>query len=473
MHKLGVIIPYRHRYEQLQIFRKRIGKYLEDNSIDYEIIIVEQDDAKLFNRGKLLNIGYRYAKDLHCDYLIFHDVDMLPSKVDYSYSDIPLHLATNFVSQEDITRTVFDTYFGGVTLFPIEVFELINGFSNEYWGWGFEDDDLLYRCKSYHIPLDKKVIKMMNSNTAAIKLNGHNAFVKCSNNLLLSKDISIFLTFYPSDITLNHEKYDDEFTIFSIPGDNGLDFAITYDSYQKYKFTAYNKNKKVVYVASDIKPTYRTSICITLNPDTKTVAMYQDGILVGVTEYDELLDYRKADSFYLGCAYPHRGDTSKFFKGLLYTFAVYNNILASDEIAEISKNKFFGLTQDFGDYQSSHMLKLYYDSKFIKDYKLMDLAGGNRGYMTECEMVGYNFNEGKIIDIPFRRESVFELLKHEENGFAEGGWKNVNTRYNQLRYYNEIAKGFRDLVEDGISTCKYKIHNYVRLGKETHVNVGI
>ena len=135
-HKLGVIVPYRHRYNQLQIFKQRLESYFKDKLIDYEIIVVEQDDAKLFNRGKLLNIGYKYAKELHCDYLVFHDVDMIPFSADYSYSDVPIHLATNFISQSNVTRTVFDTYFGGVTIFPLQVFELINGFSNEYWGWG-------------------------------------------------------------------------------------------------------------------------------------------------------------------------------------------------------------------------------------------------------------------------------------------------------------------------------------------------
>jgi beta-1,4-galactosyltransferase 1 len=473
MHKLGIIIPYRHRYNQLQIFKRRVQEYLKDKNIEYEIIVIEQDDGKLFNRGKLLNIGYTYAKALHCDYLIFHDVDMLPYKVDYSYSDIPLHLATDFISKDDTTRTVFDTYFGGVTLFSVKAFELINGFSNSYWGWGFEDDDLLYRCKINNIPLDKKILRMMNSNTAALKFNGHNAFVECHNNLILDKETSIFLTFYPNEITLNHDKYDDEFTIFSIPGENGLDFAITYDSYQKYKFTAYNKDKKVVYVASDIKPTYRTNICITINPHEKVITMYQDGLLVGSTAYEKLLDYRKAKFFYLGCAFPHRGNTSNFFKGLLYTFAVYNSILTEEEILEISENKFFGLAQDFGEYKSSHMLKLYYDSKFVKDYKLMDLAGGNRGYMTECEIVGYTFAEGKVLDIPFRRQSTFELLPHEENGFESGGWKDINTRYNQLKYYNEIAKGYGNSTVDGISNCEFKVHSYVHMENQTHVNVGI
>jgi len=51
MHKLGIIVPYRDRQEHLRTFRKSIRKYFENLDIKYELIIVEQDDAKLFNRG--------------------------------------------------------------------------------------------------------------------------------------------------------------------------------------------------------------------------------------------------------------------------------------------------------------------------------------------------------------------------------------------------------------------------------------
>ena len=74
MHKLGIIVPYRNRSEQLAVFRKEINDYLE---IDFELIIVEQSDKKEFNRGKLLNIGFLEADKLGCDYVIFHDIDML------------------------------------------------------------------------------------------------------------------------------------------------------------------------------------------------------------------------------------------------------------------------------------------------------------------------------------------------------------------------------------------------------------
>ena len=92
MDKLGVIVPYRNREEHLEEFKKKISKHLNKQGIPFELIIVHQDDAKLFNRGMLLNIGFTYTEKYGCNYVVFHDVDMLPLHVDYSFSNIPIHL---------------------------------------------------------------------------------------------------------------------------------------------------------------------------------------------------------------------------------------------------------------------------------------------------------------------------------------------------------------------------------------------
>ena len=145
--KIGIVVPYRNRREHLNHFIPSISNHLKKQKIPYEIIVVEQADDEPFNRGKLLNIGVERAKKLKCTYVALHDVDMLPMDVDYSYVNRPTHLATNFVSDVGEKRIIFDSYFGGVTLFPIMDYYKVNGYSNEYWGWGYEDDDLLFRCK--------------------------------------------------------------------------------------------------------------------------------------------------------------------------------------------------------------------------------------------------------------------------------------------------------------------------------------
>ena len=42
-------------------------------------------------------------------------------------------------------RVIYEHYFGGVTSFTKAMFVKINGFSNQFWGWGREDDNLRHR----------------------------------------------------------------------------------------------------------------------------------------------------------------------------------------------------------------------------------------------------------------------------------------------------------------------------------------
>lgn len=43
--------------------------------------------------------------------------------------------------------------FGGVSMFTEEQFIAVNGFSNIYWGWGAEDDDIYMRTRRKGIVL--------------------------------------------------------------------------------------------------------------------------------------------------------------------------------------------------------------------------------------------------------------------------------------------------------------------------------
>jgi len=205
--KLGIIVPYRNRVSHLERFTKDTVKYLKSKKIDFEIIIVEQSDDKPFNRGKLLNVGYIKAKELGCKYVVFHDVDMIPIEVDYSYSEVPMHLATNFeLEYEKSKNLTFDDYFGGVTMMSNSTFETINGYSNLYWGWGFEDDDLLFRCVEKSVLLDKKIIgKDEVKKLYGLYFNGKNSYVKIEKKDLFSfkENFSLLLIFNRSQKTLS------------------------------------------------------------------------------------------------------------------------------------------------------------------------------------------------------------------------------------------------------------------------------
>ena len=152
MSKLSIVVPYRDREEHLSKFIPTLenSEYLKE--LDFEILIVEQDSEKPFNRGKLLNIGFSESKE--SDYFCFHDVDMLPLVSYYSRVFNPTHLAAE--AEQFGFKLPYNGYFGGVTLFDKNSFQRVNGFSNDYWGWGAEDDDILFRCKVLEIKTSRK-----------------------------------------------------------------------------------------------------------------------------------------------------------------------------------------------------------------------------------------------------------------------------------------------------------------------------
>ena len=153
---LSLIVPYRHREEHLKIFLPTIKNYLEKQNIKYEIIIVEQVDTLPFNKAKLMNIG-AFNSTKESSYLIFHDVDLLPENIDYHFKNHTTKLF-NFIKKDSSYKEYGETTFGGAVLISKEIFYDINGFSNNYWQWGKEDDDFLMRhlFKGYIPFLDKK-----------------------------------------------------------------------------------------------------------------------------------------------------------------------------------------------------------------------------------------------------------------------------------------------------------------------------
>ena len=453
--KLGVIVPYRKRPSHLRQFQESIKEYLKD--YDYELIIVEQADDLPFNRGKLLNIGFKTAIRKQCDYVVFHDVDMLPRDVDYSYSEVPLHLATDFINSK---KEIFKTYFGGVTMFPIESFKRINGYSNEYWGWGFEDDDLLLRCTEQNVFTDFEIYEVPQQDTAGLYLHGDESYIECTNTIDIQNDFTIHCTFKPDDIIPDYDKSFDEYCVFSIPG---WDTTIGYNSFNRYKFECWDIGKECHQITSEYAYPKLTKITITYKD--RILKMYQDGKLIGKKMISRRLLDTKQEKFLIGIASIDREDDRKSFRGFVNDFAYWDKALEVNEIQGLHQNKGMSFMVDDKQYSSSDNLKIYYDFKHTKFNNSYDYTKGSVMDLMHPRIKADVYNsipkpiqdiERKKISIPARRESTFKLIGHPPEGYRDGGWKYESTRLNQIRYYKQILDNESNLTTDGLSTLKFK-----------------
>jgi hypothetical protein len=255
-------------------------------------------------------------------------------------------------------------------------------------------------------------------------------------------------------LNLNHKTFDDESVIFYLPK---LNLRISYDSYLKYKVVVVDSEENILHVSSERLGTYKTNLCVTIG--NGKIKLYQDGDFIGETEYKKLSS-NSSDDFYLG----------KTFKGLVYNLAIYDTVLSNKQVKEISKNKHFGLTY----FKSSSNLKTYYEASFSTENQLIDLSENkNKGEMHGCRVVSCDIETTKSIKVPFKRESTFKMLGHDSNGFENGGWKSINTRYNQLKFNNEVSKGKVNTIEDGLSNLEYKEYSNTKFDNITHIVVDV
>ena len=74
-----VLIPYRDREEHWKVFIEYLVPLLRKYIKDLKIVFVVQGDDNKFNRGCLLNAGFKeYEKEIN--FVYHHDVDTMPSE---------------------------------------------------------------------------------------------------------------------------------------------------------------------------------------------------------------------------------------------------------------------------------------------------------------------------------------------------------------------------------------------------------
>ncbi|KAJ8394025.1 hypothetical protein AAFF_G00053690 [Aldrovandia affinis] len=150
-HKMALLVPFRERFEELLVFVPYMHSFLNKKKIRHKIFVINQMDHYRFNRASLINVGFLESGN-DTDYIAMHDVDLLPQNeaLDYGFPDQgPFHIA----SPELHPLYHYKTYVGGILLLTKQHYQMCNGMSNRFWGWGREDDEFYRRLRTAGLEL--------------------------------------------------------------------------------------------------------------------------------------------------------------------------------------------------------------------------------------------------------------------------------------------------------------------------------
>jgi hypothetical protein len=450
--KLGVCVPYRNREEHMNIFVPHVSKFLEERGIEHTIYLAHQCDEKLFNRGLMKNIAAKHAFDDGCDYIVWHDIDMVPEdeSCDYSFPiNNPQHIAVS-ISQSDY-QLKYEEYFGGAVLFSKEQVEKTNGYSNDYWDWGMEDDDLFWRCVmegyaektkldydgeeyvAYFNGIDSKIEFSPSREQRNAISNSHTVSILVKADQQIEK-VPIWL------IGDNERKFV-EYPIFRKPG---YDWGLSFNNSRAYTVMLWDRMKTHLYQWIKRYENQWTWITLSVNTDRKFVHFYLNGkesdarLGTGTSsplQYTEPLKKYGMEPFQIGYS---AGNGEAYFKGGIAQIQMWDRCLSKTEIKNLHKET----PKD----------------NLVLDLFTMNLDFGNR---TNVELKKEKIEIPNTI-LPYRRNGRFKCLPHQTEGLIKVNgidkWaKGETTAKNEERYILQMQQGKIDYKSDGINSMKYEL----------------
>jgi hypothetical protein len=443
-HKLGICVPYRNRKEHIDKLIPHLSKHLTDNGIDHTFYVGHQVDEKLFNRGAMKNIAAHYAFEDGCDYVAWHDVDMLPQvDADYSYpEEHPIHIATKLSKYN--YGLGYDQYFGGVVLFTKEQAYKTNGYSNEYWDWGQEDDDLFWRCYLEGYTTNNVFKTYKNKTTATF--NGINNFIIIPSNKELDSCLDNDHTI---SILFNAEQQPEKVPIWLV-GDQEKKFieyplirkldswtwGLSFNNSRSVNMVMYDKDSNHHYNYAKRYENQWTWVTMSYNSERKEMSLYINDELInnqnGIKQNTpfkidkKLKPYNNLQPFIIGfCSH-----VNTFFKGKIAEIRIYNKSI--NDVDEALRG--------------SDGLLLHVD------FKKGVVENVNK---QECEFnVSISKENINVVEnvIPFRKEGNFDCIPHTDEGYVKGKWaKGETTARNEKRFVMEMQQGLIKHSEDGLN----------------------
>lgn len=459
-HKLGICIPYRNRKEHIERLVPHLSDHLNKQGIEHKFYVGHQVDDKLFNRGAMKNIAAEHALKDGCDYVAWHDVDMLPFEgSDYSYpEDTPIHIATQ-LSKYNYGMN-YDQYFGGVVLFNKDHIEKTNGYSNDYWDWGMEDDDLFWRCYYEGYTTGKVIRKYENKTYAEFDGQTSKIEIPCTRELVscLNNDHTVSILFYaeqqqekvPIWMIGDQAKRFVEYPIFRKTG--GYNYSLSFNNSRAVTMCLFNEHRHTIYNWLKRFEKMWTWVTLSYSKEKNEIYFYLNDEfgrnMNGIKEnlpfptWGKLMRYDSINPFFIG----HDSNMNSYFKGKIADVKVYNKFFEYSDLEMLFNTDKEGLI-------------LHYD--FDNKYNTTLIDNVDNHIATP-----YNINFGneniEVIEniVPYRRDGKFYCLPHVDEGFVGGRWaKGDTTARNERRFVTEMQQKTIDYKNDGMSTLKYDLKN--------------
>ena len=456
--KLAIIVPYRDRRDELDIFLPHMVSFLNNKQIEYIIYVVEQFDEKPFNYGKLCNIGVSETIEF-ADYYCFHDVNVLPlnDDADYSYKDVPTQLI--FENEELESVLPYDKYFGGAVVISKEDFIKINGYNNNYWGKGYVDLDLLYRCEKNNLPLVKQY-NYKNTNDLKLDLKYRSIVKNVSKITIYKKSL---VTSQTTNVISKNYTLSFHYEDIRIKGNNGKiclfrtygkDILQLFSVDNQLIFQFFNNGEFFQFEIGEVDVTKLNHYTITHDYVKKEFGVFVNGNKIKDFNYQLTYDYVDKTVAI--------GDKENKQKFELFDFKLFDKKLNENEI---NKNYYYGLTCNCLDFNTVSFFK---NTGTLIDKKLNvweiltkeDDNVKNNGVLISNQ---FELKLNSEVRLPNRLKGMYNVPYNKFEDIQNT--YNPDILENRKNYYNDILSGKIDTNKYGYKSLKYTFLNKEKIDR--------
>ena len=469
-HKLLIVTDYSETHTEN--FVAHMEEFFKGKDIEFKILIVDlKSNKKVINYGKLFNIGFVYGREAlikslstnyDFDYIVFHRTDFIPLNeyCNYEFDDRPKCLVNSIDEisfgvhpdfRPDGENLPNDYFYNGALMFSKEVFENVGGFSNNFWGDGYEDLHMLYKLNKLGYPMDKKIKKERVMNGIKIDYGNYGVINP------VTKDMK---RLFNGNFTCNvwvklDEEIEKESYVFSRSGyHSGIKFTKKQRG-DKQTFISCNLwNAKDEYIRVGDYPVQTDVwyfVSMNYSIETKTSNMYVNGSLVGSTFIEKpLKKYQYNTPIFVGCA-TNSTQTSRCFSDIsIGELSFFDITLNENSLYKLYKNNIMSKE----DYVVERPIGYYNYNSGYKSIIWDESGHGNNMILTNFVIPKINVvKEKSELYLPLRDRGNFGYIGNEFEKLDKTNYTGKTANKNIVLLQNLTNKK----ITNDLTECRYRV----------------